>query len=107
MDSYVKVANESDLGRGTAITVSVPELDRVDICLVNVDGEYHAFTNVCTHKGAPLAEGRVTRTHVVCPWHKASFSLAEGSNNFPAKTPLRVFDVKADNGSILIRKREK
>ena len=48
------------------------------IALSNVDGEYYAIDNVCTHDGGPLGEGRVRNGRVICPRHGAAFDAKTG-----------------------------
>ncbi|MFF2009331.1 Rieske (2Fe-2S) protein [Streptomyces sp. NPDC058195] len=45
----------------------------------------------CPHRGAPLAEGTITGTLLVCPWHGATFDLRTGSRlRGPVCPDLRV-----------------
>ncbi|MBI3724596.1 NAD(P)H-dependent oxidoreductase, partial [bacterium] len=37
-----------------------------------------AISNVCNHKGGPLAEGRLREEYVVCPWHAWEYSVKTG-----------------------------
>lgn len=42
-----------------------------------------AFQAKCPHLGAPLAKGEICGARLYCPWHKAAFSLADGSLEEP------------------------
>jgi 3-phenylpropionate/trans-cinnamate dioxygenase ferredoxin subunit len=48
------------------------------IVLFNVDGRIYALEDRCTHEGAPLSEGMLDGTTIVCPWHNAEFDVACG-----------------------------
>jgi NADPH-dependent 2,4-dienoyl-CoA reductase/sulfur reductase-like enzyme len=39
----------------------------------------NAFAANCPHDGAPLAEGALCDHRLVCPWHKATFRISDGS----------------------------
>ena len=61
-------ANEIEPGQARLVDVKGKE-----IALFNVDGEFFALDNTCTHRGGPLAEGEVAGHKVTCPWHGATF----------------------------------
>lgn len=98
---YREVARVDQLPPGARITVQ--GIDRVDLCIMNVDGNYFAFSNICPHKGAPLNEGEIARQYIVCPWHKARFRLSDGEGHWPSPRGLRNYKVKVEGNSILVR----
>src|SRR4051794_28622382 len=50
-----------------------------DIVIVRDGDSFHAFAARCPHAGAPLDEGGVYNHRLVCPWHKATFCLNDGT----------------------------
>jgi nitrite reductase/ring-hydroxylating ferredoxin subunit len=96
----VKVADTRSTPPGTVIVVK--GIDIVDICLVNANGNYYAVSSVCTHIGGPLSKCDVENEHIICPWHKAYFDLKDGRGFFPARRPLRKFDVRVDGQDVYI-----
>ena len=73
-------------GTGKAFTVASKRL-----ALFNVDGRIFAIDDVCPHDGAPLAEGEIDGTTVICPWHGAEFDITCGK----VLCPPAVEDVKS------------
>lgn len=64
-----------------------------------------AVSAVCTHRGAPLADGTIAGDCVACPWHGSRFDLATGAVvEGPATFPLARFDVRDKNGRIEARR---
>lgn len=43
-------------------------------------GQVRALSAECPHKGAPLEKGVVCGDRLVCPWHKAIFSIEGGQS---------------------------
>ena len=72
MADFVKVANTNEIEPGQARLVDVKGKE---IALFNVDGEFFALDNTCTHHGGPLAEGELAGHEVTCPWHGATFDV--------------------------------
>lgn len=48
------------------------------IACFNVGGKVFAIDDVCPHDGAPLSEGSLNGTTVICPWHEAEFDVTCG-----------------------------
>ncbi len=75
MTDFVKVAKASEIESGQAKLVNVKGKE---IALFNVDGQFFALDNTCTHQGGPLAEGDISGHEVTCPWHGATFNIQTG-----------------------------
>ena len=75
MAEFVKVAMTNELEPGQARLV---EVKGKKVALFNVDGQFFALDNTCTHKGGPLAEGKCSGHEVTCPWHGATFDVRTG-----------------------------
>ena len=75
MADFVKVANTNEIESGQARLVDVKGKQ---IALFNVDGEFFALDNACTHEEGPLAEGEISGHKVNCPWHAAKFDIRTG-----------------------------
>ena len=76
MAQFIKVASAGELAPGSTKQV---EVDGKTIALFNLDGNYYALENECTHRGGPLAEGYVKGESVTCPWHGAQFNIKTGA----------------------------
>ncbi len=75
MADFVKAANTSEIEPGQARLVDV---NGKQIALFNVDGQFFALDNTCTHRGGPLVKGVVSGHEVTCPWHRATFDVRTG-----------------------------
>jgi Rieske Fe-S protein len=64
------------------------------------EGEFKAFTAVCTHQGCVVAS--VADNEIACPCHGSLFSAEDGSVlNGPATAPLTEIEVQVMGGSIV------
>jgi len=95
MSDWVAVAPASEFPPGTHRVVDV---DGAQVAVFNLDGEYFAIEDVCTHDGGILTGGPVDGDQVACPRHGARFSIRTGEALTPpafepvAKLPVRVAD---------------
>ena len=55
-------------------------------------GELHAFSNVCTHRGAIVASGAGNRNLFTCPYHTWSFGLDGALRAAPCMDEVEDFD---------------
>jgi 3-phenylpropionate/trans-cinnamate dioxygenase ferredoxin component len=69
-------------------------MDDLEIAVFNLDGEYFAIKDVCTHDEARLSDGELTGETIVCPWHGACFSVKTGEVlSLPATESVKAFPV--------------
>jgi len=63
------------------------------------EGDFKAFTSVCTHQGCQV--GKVENNEIVCPCHGSAFSAADGSVvNGPATAPLEEVRISVEGDEI-------
>ena len=74
---FVKVAETSEIPAGKMKMVKVEEKE---ILVVNVDGNYYAIANKCTHRGGDLSKGSLNGNIITCPVHGARFDVTTGKN---------------------------
>lgn len=97
---FVRALTLPELPPGTMAGV---EVEGVKVLLSNLDGEVHAVSGVCTHEYYDLSQGFIIDGAVVCALHLSQFDLRTGEvYNPPAELPLRVFNVKIDQGVIFV-----
>ena len=63
-----------------------------EIIISNVDGNYYAIDDTCTHSGASLSEGKLDGQIVTCDWHGAKFDCKNGKL---VKFPGEIMDLKS------------
>jgi NADPH-dependent 2,4-dienoyl-CoA reductase/sulfur reductase-like enzyme/nitrite reductase/ring-hydroxylating ferredoxin subunit len=94
------VASLAELAEGSMRKV---EIDGHAVLLARVDGTCYAIDNACPHAGGPLDEGVLDGEVVLCPWHKAGFSVVTGQHvEPPAVDDVRRFDVRVEHGRVLV-----
>ena len=100
MAQWVKAAEVSEVPPGQKKQI---DLDGVEVVLCNVNGEYCAIEDVCTHDGATLGNGRLRGEEISCPRHGARFNVKTGAAlSMPAVVPVDTYPVKVEGNSILI-----
>ena len=97
---FVKVAQVGDIAPGEMMMVEV-EQDR--ILLVNVEGNFYACEDICSHAYASLSEGDLSGEEVECPLHGSAFNVITGEAiTPPADESVRVFELRIDGQDILL-----
>jgi nitrite reductase/ring-hydroxylating ferredoxin subunit len=74
-EGFQRVANKVDIKEGGLVGV---ELEGNKIVLAMINGQVLAIDAVCSHKGAPLEEGKLEGYNLTCPWHYAVFDVRNG-----------------------------
>ncbi len=101
MSDWVDVAKVEDLPPGSWRVVDV---DDAEIAVFNIDGEFYAIEDVCTHDGGELANGELESDEIICPRHGAHFCVKSGEAlTPPAYEPVDTFPVRVENGTVQVR----
>jgi nitrite reductase (NADH) small subunit len=85
------VARVAELGPGDVIAVAVGD---VAIALGRDGDRYFATQRRCVHRGGDLAEGIVSRGHLICPQHAWRFSTATGRHAEASEWCLVTYPVR-------------
>lgn len=100
MAEFVKVAKVSEIPPGTSRCVLV---GNKKVALFNVDGEFYAIDDMCSHAEASLSEGHFEGEVVTCPRHGAKFNVKTGEAlSMPAWAPVDTFKVKVEGDDIYV-----
>ncbi len=79
--------------------------DGEPVAIFNVDGDYLAVADTCTHAHSSLSEeGWVEHGRVECGFHGAQFDLRTGAVcRLPARVPLRSYVVEVRGSDVWLR----
>jgi 3-phenylpropionate/trans-cinnamate dioxygenase ferredoxin subunit len=91
------------LSRLISQTIVCARVTGVDLILVWNDGRAVACERVCPHEQADLSLGHLSRGHLFCPRHAASFDLRNGqiSYGWPSR-PLRMYPLRIGDDQVWI-----
>ncbi len=104
MGDFVTALRSSDVALGTAKVVDIAGRE---IAICNVDGEFFAIDDVCTHDGGSLDQGVLEGDEIECPRHGARFNVRTGQALcLPAITPIRTYPVRLEGENIQVTVQE-
>lgn len=100
MGKFIKVTSKSEIGTGKMKAFNV---GGKQITITNIDGEYLAFDDTCTHAQCSLAGGYLDGNTVTCYCHGAQFDVKSGKVLAPpANIPLKTYKLKVEREDILL-----
>ncbi|KAI1389375.1 uncharacterized protein F4822DRAFT_398087 [Hypoxylon trugodes] len=104
----LKDVSSLSLPLGEKQEVEVEGIEGAKVLLLNAGGKIQAIGPKCTHYGAPLAKGVLTKGgRLTCPWHGACFNGQTGDiENAPALDALPTFKVVEKDGVIYVEGEE-
>jgi 3-phenylpropionate/trans-cinnamate dioxygenase ferredoxin subunit len=98
MTTWTRVAPAVDIAPGDYASA---EVDGLFVAVFNIDGEFFAIDDVCTHDGGGLAGGEIEDHQVICPRHGSRFCLRTGQAlTPPAYEPVRRYDTRIIDGFV-------
>lgn len=101
MENFVEVAKADEIPSGTATVV---EVQGTEVALVNIDGQFYALGNECTHAGGPLGEGDVVEEFgLECPLHGSVYDVRTGEPIVgPSDEPVPSYPATVEDGVVKI-----
>ena len=87
-------------------SVKIVVAGSIAIGVYNLDGEFYAIEDRCSHDDGPLCEGDFECDDgvAVCPRHGANIDIRTGrALTLPAVEPVRTFPVRVDDGMIKVK----
>jgi 3-phenylpropionate/trans-cinnamate dioxygenase ferredoxin subunit len=98
MATWIPVGAAADIADRDYASV---EIDGTFVAVYNIDGEFFAIDDVCTHDGGGLAGGEIEDHQVICPRHGARFCLRTGrALSPPAYEPVRSYATRINDGIV-------
>jgi nitrite reductase/ring-hydroxylating ferredoxin subunit len=101
MGIFVKTIPVAELSPGMKKTVVAAGKK---LAIANVDGEFFAIDDTCTHEQCSLGtEGFLDGNVIICGCHGAQFDITDGKVlSLPAPTDVKSYETKVENGDILV-----
>ncbi len=76
----------------------------VSIVVCNVNNNFYAFRDECSHELLPLSDGDIDGDKITCIYHGAEFDVKNGEATcLPATEPIEVYEVKVEGDDILVK----
>lgn len=101
MTDWIDVCDAKTLANKENIIVDV---DGTEVAIFNIDGQFYAIEDVCTHDGAEIASGELDGNEIICPRHGARFCVKTGEVKCaPAYENVDSFPVRVEKGCLQVR----
>jgi 3-phenylpropionate/trans-cinnamate dioxygenase ferredoxin subunit len=86
--------------------VKIVRAGELAVGVYNLNGEYYAIEDRCSHDDGPLAEGDFDPEQgvAICPRHGSEFDVRTGRPlSLPAYLPVETFEVVVEDGIIKVK----
>ncbi len=100
MNEYIKAAKKSDIPVGEVRSFVI---ENEVVAIFNIEQEYYALKDQCSHMDLPLSDGLVEGNTVTCAYHGAEFDIKSGDVLcLPAVEPVERYEIKIEGEDIYI-----
>ena len=101
MAEFQKVAKTSEILDGEVMPFYV---DGIAIAVCNINNNFYAFRDECSHETFPLSDGDIEGDNIVCIYHGAEFDVKTGEAVcLPAIEPVEAYELKVEGDDILVK----
>ncbi|WP_432992519.1 bifunctional 3-phenylpropionate/cinnamic acid dioxygenase ferredoxin subunit [Dactylosporangium sp. CA-233914] len=96
---WIRACSVAELDDGDALQLNTTP----PIAVFNVEGEFFALNDTCTHGQSSLADGYVDGDQIECAWHFAKFDIRTGAVLTPPATiPLCTYKVRVEGSDVMV-----
>lgn len=101
LDSFDRpVCNERELGEGQMM---LAHIEGQRVVVAHCQNGMVAFSDHCTHRGGPLADGVLIGCTVQCPWHGSNFDVHTGRVvTGPATHKIATYETEVRAGEVYV-----
>ena len=101
MEGFFNVGKTGDLAHGE---MNMVEIGGEEILIANLNGEFYAVSDVCTHAEASLSDGTLEENRIECPLHGSVFDITSGEEiEGPTNGPLKCYELCLEGDNILVK----
>jgi nitrite reductase/ring-hydroxylating ferredoxin subunit len=99
---WMTLGNVSDFSEGEIHGAELPS--GLPIAIFNIEGEFYATADRCTHGGASFVEeGEIEGYSLECAWHNGTFDVRTGlALTLPCRVTLMTFETKVEGDQLLL-----
>jgi nitrite reductase/ring-hydroxylating ferredoxin subunit len=96
----IELCKTDEVVAGQALRV---EKNDMVLAVFNVDGEFYATDDACTHGPGSLSEGYIEGDVVECNFHNGAFNIRTGEVVLPpCMIPIRTYKTVVEDGTVFI-----
>lgn len=97
---YVTFLSKDELASGQR---EVFDVGNRSVLLMNIEGEFYAVENLCSHAEYELVDGELEGCSLHCPKHGAAFDVRTGEAlSAPAVQPIRIFSTRLEGDDVQV-----
>jgi 3-phenylpropionate/trans-cinnamate dioxygenase ferredoxin subunit len=100
MAEFTTVGGADEIGEGDVQSFMVGDQQ---IAVARIEGELHAFSDICTHRQCNLSSSDLDGTTIECECHGSVFDVTTGDVlEGPAAEPIETFEVRVEGDDLQI-----
>jgi 3-phenylpropionate/trans-cinnamate dioxygenase ferredoxin component len=100
MAEWTTVGSASEIDEGD---VQAYEVGDLQIAVARIEGELHAFSDICTHRRCTLSSSDLDATTIECECHGSVFDVITGEVlEGPANEPIETYEVRVEDDDLQI-----
>ena len=78
-------------------------IDELELAVHNIDGDFFAIDDICTHSFARLSFGSIDGAVITCPLHLAEYDIRTGKVlEGPADEDLQTYPTRVSEGKLYV-----
>lgn len=100
MADWTTVGKADEIDDGDVAAYQVGDLQ---IAVAKVDGDFFAFSDICTHRQCNLSASDLDGTTIECECHGSAFDVATGEVlEGPATEPVDTYEVRVEGEDLQV-----